>query len=127
MIRCIKIGTTTVQGTLIRELPNGMAQLQVGDMVHTGILIDQHREDLIGLKPVKGTLAVQHGGDHYSKLVVQPWEALNAWLTPDEHRGYHKGVAIGYIARERDKGGLDDLRKAVHHLQRLLEVEGESE
>ena len=72
-----------------------------------------------------GTLAVQHGGDHYSKLDIQPWEAMAAWHTPEEHRGYHKAVAIGYLARERDKGGSDDIRKAVHHLQRLLEVEAD--
>jgi hypothetical protein len=45
MIRCIKIGTTIVQGTLVRELPDGRAQVRVGEMVYTGELIDQHRED----------------------------------------------------------------------------------
>jgi len=44
MIRCIKIGTTTVQGTLVRELPDGMAQVRVGEMVYTGQLIDQYQK-----------------------------------------------------------------------------------
>lgn len=70
-----------------------------------------------------GTLALQVGGSHYKDMKIQPFEALAVWLTPEEHRGYHKGVAISYLAREQAKGGSDDIRKAIHHLQRLLEVE----
>ena len=44
MIRCIAIGTTTVQGTLLRELPGGRAQVRVGEMVYTGQLIDQNQQ-----------------------------------------------------------------------------------
>ena len=70
-------------------------------------------------------LSRQVGGDHYANMDVQPWEAMEAWLTPEEYRGYHKGVAIGYLARERSKGGNEDVRKAIHHLQRLVETWGE--
>lgn len=73
-----------------------------------------------------GTLDMQVGGSHYKDMVIQPFEALAAWLTPEEHRGYHKGVAISYLAREQAKGGSDDIRKAIHHLQRLLEVEADT-
>ena len=68
-------------------------------------------------------LAGQVGGSHYKDMQVQPWQAMEAWLTPEEYRGYHKGVAIGYLARERQKGGLQDIEKAIHHLQRLVEIE----
>jgi hypothetical protein len=53
MIRCIKIGTTTVQGTLLRELPDGRAQVCVGGMVYAGELIDQRREDQADLSHSK--------------------------------------------------------------------------
>ena len=43
MIRCIQIGTTTVQGTLVRELPERRAQVRVGELVYTGQLIDQYQ------------------------------------------------------------------------------------
>lgn len=68
--------------------------------------------------------ALQHqvGGNHYKDMGIQPWQAMEAWLTPEEYRGYHKGVAIAYLARERQKGGLDDIKKAIHHLQRLVEM-----
>jgi hypothetical protein len=63
----------------------------------------------------------QIGGTHYTDMDIQPWEAMEAWLTPDEYRGYHKATAIGYLARERYKGGSDDIRKAHHHLTKLIE------
>ena len=52
----------------------------------------------------------------------QPWDVLQHWLTPEEYRGYQKGVAIAYLARERAKGCDQDLRKALHHLQKMVEV-----
>ena len=67
----------------------------------------------------------QIGGSHYKDMQVQPWQAMEAWLTPEEYRGYHKGVAIGYLAREQQKGGLQDIEKAIHHLHRLVEIEHE--
>lgn len=65
----------------------------------------------------------QEGGDHYAKMQedMQPWNVLSHWLTPEEYRGYQKGVAIAYLAREASKGGNMDIRKAIHHLQRLVE------
>jgi len=72
----------------------------------------------------KATSAFDHqvGGSHYKDMEVQPWQAMEAWLTPEEYRGYHKGVAVAYLARERDKGGTEDIKKAIHHLQRLVEM-----
>lgn len=63
-------------------------------------------------------LEIQISGNHYKKMgAYQPWEVLPNWLTPDELRGFAKGTVIAYLARERDKGGLDDIRKARHTLQ----------
>ena len=64
-------------------------------------------------------------GDHYKKLgACQPWEVLRHWLTPEEFRGYMKGTAIAYLAREMQKGGMLDIRKAAHTLQGLVELLG---
>lgn len=66
----------------------------------------------------------QVGGAHYKKLgMYQPWEVLRYWLTPEEYRGWQKGNTIVYLARERDKNGDEDLQKACHHLEKLIEVE----
>jgi len=67
-------------------------------------------------------LDTQVGGTHYKDMEIQPWEAMEAWLTPEEYRGYQKGVAIAYLARERQKGGIEDIKKTIHHLQRLVEI-----
>lgn len=65
----------------------------------------------------------QEGGDHYKKLGrYQPWEVLSKWLTPDELRGFAKGTVVAYLARERDKGGMQDIRKAMHTLEIYLEL-----
>lgn len=67
----------------------------------------------------------QVGGTHYKDMgEFQPWDVLQHWLTPEEYRGYQKGVAITYLARERQKGGDTDISKAAHHLQKLVEVLG---
>ena len=66
---------------------------------------------------------IQVGGTHYKDLgQFQPWDVLQAWLTPDEYRGWMKGNALVYLARERNKGGMQDVEKAVHTLTKLIEV-----
>lgn len=64
----------------------------------------------------------QEGGDHYTTLDVQPWDAMQAWMTHDQFLGYLRGNIIKYVARCDKKGGLEDLRKAEHYLQKLIEV-----
>jgi len=69
------------------------------------------------------SLEQQVGGDHYRKHgALQPWCILHEYLSPEELRGYHKGTAIVYLLRERDKGGDEDIRKAAHVLQHLVEM-----
>jgi hypothetical protein len=78
--------------------------------------------DIIGEEGVSA-LDSQHGGDHYAKLgKYQPYCVLQKWMTPEELKGFAKGSAIAYLAREQDKGGREDIKKAVHHLQLYLEL-----
>lgn len=46
-------------------------------------------------------------------------KVLEAWLTPDEYIGFLKGNAIKYLARHRQKGGDEDLRKAEWYQREL--------
>jgi hypothetical protein len=60
----------------------------------------------------------QVGGDHYSKLAIQPFEYSHKnGLGPLEH------TAIKYLTRWRDKDGIKDLRKAIHAIEFLIEME----
>lgn len=61
-------------------------------------------------------LTKQHGGDHYRKLKIQPIQYIEA-----NGLGFHEGNVIKYITRWKDKNGVEDLRKAVHYLELLIE------
>lgn len=62
----------------------------------------------------------QYGGSHYKKYGdLQPWDVITAW-----NLGYLDGTALKYIARWKDKNGIEDLRKAIHFLEKTIEVYG---
>jgi hypothetical protein len=63
----------------------------------------------------------QVGGGHYKAKEVQPWDAMKAWMTPEQFEGYLRGNVIKYLARYPEKGGGIDLLKARHYLEKLLE------
>ena len=69
----------------------------------------------------------QVGGSHYAEMEVQPWDAMRAWMSPEEYAGYQVGTCISYLARHKKKGGLQDLKKAHHHLSELLRYFEEDE
>lgn len=72
----------------------------------------------------RASQSYQVGGDHYINMGIQPWDAMRAWMSPIEFQGFLRGNAIKYIARFRAKGGVQDLRKAMHYLETLIvEVE----
>jgi len=60
---------------------------------------------------------VQVGGDHYKKNAIQPWDYIVS-----NDLGYLEGNVVKYVSRWKDKGGLQDLEKAKHYLDKLLEV-----
>lgn len=66
-------------------------------------------------------LNVQVGGDHYKKLAIQPMEySMKNKLDACQH------TIIKYVTRFRDKGGIQDLEKAKHVIDLLIQFEGES-
>ncbi len=60
----------------------------------------------------------QEGGQHYKQFKIQPAEFIHANTI-----GYLEGCAIKYLCRHRDKGGLEDLRKAQHYIDLLIDLE----
>ena len=63
----------------------------------------------------------QIGGDHYKKLSVEPWAAMESWLSREEYIGYLRGNIIKYQARANS--GKEDkelqLQKARHYSEEL--------
>ena len=65
-------------------------------------------------------LDVQVGGDHYKSMAIQPITFITENNIP-----YCEGSAIKYLCRWRAKGGVDDLRKAKHYTDLLLETQAD--
>jgi hypothetical protein len=59
----------------------------------------------------------QVGGSHYKKNAIQPWDYVTS-----NGLGYLEGCIIKYVSRYKDKGGIEDLKKAQHFLEKLIEV-----
>jgi len=58
----------------------------------------------------------QVGGDHYSKMKIQPAEFINK-----NKMLFAEGNAIKYICRHINKGGEQDLQKAKHYIDMIIE------
>lgn len=67
-------------------------------------------------------LDIQEGGDHYKSMAIQPVEYMMANEIP-----FMEGCVIKYVTRWRGKGGVEDLRKARHFLDLLIENEEASD
>ena len=65
-------------------------------------------------------LSTQIGGDHYTKLAIQPMRySMENGLDALQH------TIIKYVTRFRDKAGIEDLEKAKHCIDMLIEFEKE--
>lgn len=60
---------------------------------------------------------IQIGGDHYKGADFQPWD----WAKNSNGAlGYYECTSIKYITRFRKKGGVEDLNKVLHYLDKML-------
>lgn len=60
----------------------------------------------------------QVSGEHYKNKGIQPIVYIHA-----NNLGFCEGNAVKYLTRHREKGGASDIRKAIHYLELLLELE----
>lgn len=65
-----------------------------------------------------GANSIQIGGEHYKNKAIQPWDFISS-----NNMGFLAGNVVKYVARYREKNGLQDLEKAKHYLDKLIEVE----
>jgi hypothetical protein len=61
-------------------------------------------------------LETQVGGDHYRSMAIQPIEFIVGNNIP-----YREANVIKYVTRWRNKNGVEDLRKARHYIDMLIE------
>lgn len=72
------------------------------------------------LQPATDTSSydTQVGGAHYKDMPIQPVQYILANGLP-----FVEGAVVKYVSRWRAKGGVEDLRKARHFLDMLIEHE----
>lgn len=70
------------------------------------------------VKATSGINEIQYGGSHYKNKAIQPWDYVVA-----NNLGYLEGSIIKYVSRWKDKNGVEDLLKARHFLDKLIEVQ----
>ena len=59
---------------------------------------------------------------HYASGGIECIDAIKASMSKLEYEGFLKGNLIKYTWRYRDKGGVQDLRKANWYLDRLIKT-----
>ena len=88
--------------------------------------VEGDRGDIVAWRPVdnvneqaevKTALDTQIGGEHYKNYAIQPVE----FITKNK-LGFLEGCVIKRICRYEDKNGLEDLRKAKHEIDLLIEL-----
>lgn len=87
-------------------------------------IIEEYVEPETPLPPREKVLAEggtannkQVGGDHYKSQEIEPWDFVIS-----NKLGFLEGNAIKYIARHTKKNGAEDIKKAIHYLEKLLET-----
>ena len=75
--------------------------------------LDENKTEL----PQADANARQEGGTHYKQLSIQPWDYIVS-----NNLGYLEGNVVKYVTRWQTKNGVQDLLKAKHYLDKLLEI-----
>ena len=63
-------------------------------------------------------LQKQVGGSHYAEMAIQPIEFITA-----NQLSFLEGNIIKYVCRHQNKNGADDIKKAMHYCELLLQME----
>lgn len=63
-------------------------------------------------------LKIQVGGGHYKEMSIQPVEFILA-----NNLGFCEGNIVKYVSRWKAKNGIEDLKKARHYLDLLIDAE----
>lgn len=62
----------------------------------------------------------QIGGDHYKRMAIQPFEFIQK-----NNLSFAVGNIVKYVCRYKDKNGVEDLKKARHYIDMLIEMESD--
>lgn len=60
--------------------------------------------------------------NHYKAGKIEVIDIMQDQLSPEEFKGFCKGLAIKYLCRADHKNGLEDYKKAQWYINKLVEV-----
>ena len=63
-------------------------------------------------------LGKQVAGTHYTDMAIQPVQYIVR-----NKLGYLEGNVIKYISRHKAKGGSEDIKKAIHYCELILQTQ----
>lgn len=64
--------------------------------------------------------------EHYRIGGIQPIDYMRLKMSKERYAGFLQGNVIKYISRYEHKGGVEDLKKAKHYLELLIEWESKN-
>ena len=105
-----KHGTIEKAGDIAKKLKVSVPLVYKAKQEYTGKISAEY-----GREPAANTR--QEGGNHYKTLAIQPWDYI-----VQNNLGFLEGNIIKYVTRWKDKEGVQDLQKARHFLDKLIEV-----
>jgi len=115
------LGTTSAFVANVRAKTRKTAGLKKTDVV-TSHVIPKMAIEMVATEEEEEAFktlanAQQVGGSHYKSKAIQPWDYIAS-----NNLGYLEGNIVKYVSRWKEKGGLEDLKKAQHYLTKLIEV-----
>jgi hypothetical protein len=69
------------------------------------------------MREEENALAKQVGGSHYANMKIQPVEFIAA-----NNLGFLEGNIVKYVCRHHAKNGAEDIKKALHYCELLLQT-----
>lgn len=86
------------------------------EYVNTGMVNEHDKAYMEVMSMFNEEIRKQIGGSHYSKRTIQPWDIISEYGLD-----YWAGNVIKYVLRHKDKNGKEDLEKAKHYLEYMIE------
>jgi hypothetical protein len=64
--------------------------------------------------------------NHYHRGGIDVIKIMELYFSQEELQGFHRGNVLKYLLRYREKGGIEDLKKARNYLNKLIELEAKN-
>lgn len=96
----------------------GMLECTLGLEVQHFTDVDPGNPLTVPSSVTQSALNVQVGGGHYKDMKIQPVEYIHA-----NNLSFLEGNVVKYITRHKTKNKAQDIRKAIHYAQLILQLE----